>query len=177
MSHHMYTVGAGLKPAPTIRVGIGEGAVARSPEIIVAEGLGSCVALCLYNVLQGVGGMAHIMLSHAPECKNRKDIIFPPYLYADSALDALLKELEKSGAHRHNVIAKMAGGARMFPVYNGACDGIGEQNIACIRELLKKRFIPLVGADVGGGHGRSVEFHVQSGKLVIMAIGRELMEI
>ena len=160
-----------------IRVGVGEGAIARSPDIIIAEGLGSCVALCLYDVLQGVGGMAHIMLPHASECNSRKDNIVPPYLYADTALDALLKGLEKSEACLQNIIAKMAGGARMFPVYNGECACIGEQNIMCIRELLKKRFIPLVGADVGGGHGRSVEFHVQSGKLVIKAISKELMEI
>ncbi len=177
MSRHIHTVGAGFKPIPTIRVGIGEGAVARSPDIIIAEGLGSCVALCLYDVLQGVGGMAHIMLPHSSECKSRKNNVPLPYLYGDFALDALLNEMEKSGAHRHNVIAKMAGGARMFPVYNGASTSIGEQNIACIRELLKTRLIPLVGADVGGSHGRSVEFHVQSGKLVIMAIGRELREI
>ena len=160
-----------------IRVGVGEGAIARSPDIIIAEGLGSCVALCLYDVLQGVGGMAHILLPHSSEYKSRKDNVSSPYLHADSALDALLKELEKSGAHRHNVIAKMAGGARMFSVYNGECACIGEQNITCVRELLKGRLIPLVAVDVGGNHGRSVEFHVQSGKLVIMAIGKELMEI
>lgn len=173
----MDTVRKNYKPVQTIRVGIGEGAVVRPPCIIIAEGLGSCIALCLYDALQGVGGMAHIMLPHSSESEYKKDTGSSPYWYADSAIDSLLKALEKSGAHRHNIIAKMVGGARMFPVYNSASAGIGEQNIACIRELLKKRFIPLVGTDVGGCHGRSAEFHVFSGKIIVTAIGKEALEI
>ncbi len=160
-----------------IRVGIGEGEVSHPPGIIIAEGLGSCIALCLYDTLQEVGGMAHIMLPHSSEYKSRKDNVSLPYLYADSALDALLKGLEKSGACLQNIIAKMAGGARMFPVYNGVSTGIGEQNTTCIRELLKKRLIPLVGEDVGGSHGRSAEFHVHSGRIIVTAIGKETVEI
>ena len=151
--------------------------MAKSPGIIVAEGLGSCISLVLYDVSCGLGGMAHILLPCSSECKKTKNGVFPPYWYADSAIDALLKELQGMGALTHNIIAKMVGGARMFPVYNGTGISIGEQNVAHIRHLLKKRLIPLVSEDVGGSHGRSVEFYVHSGKLVVMAIGKESLEI
>lgn len=172
----MDTVRKSIKPAPTIRVGIGEGAVARPPCIIIAEGLGSCIALCLYDALQGVGGMAHIMLPHSSEYKSRTDN-GSSYWYADSAIDGLLKELEKSGAHRHNIIAKMVGGACMFPLYNNGSAGIGEQIITCTRELLKNSLIPIASMDVGGSHGRSAEFHVHSGKIIVTTIGKEVLEI
>lgn len=164
--------------AKKIRLCIGEGVVAHSPDIIIAEGLGSRIALCLYDALQGVGGMAHILLPSSSEYKSRKGVVFSPYLYADTAIDTLLKELRcQNGTPLPNIVAKIVGGARMFPVYNGTCAGIGEQNITVIRCILKKMFIPVAGEDVGGSHGRSAEFHVQSGKLIIMAIGKELLEI
>ena|SRR3990167_3059479 len=161
-----------------IRLGIGEGVVARASCIIAAEGLGSCVALVLYDVKHRLGGMAHILLPSSTEYKSRNPRVFSPYLYADTAIDALLKELRcQNETFLLNVIAKIVGGARMFPVYNGTCAGIGEQNITIIRRALQKMFIPVAGEDVGGSHGRSVEFHVHSGKIIVTAIGKETMEI
>lgn len=159
-----------------IRVGIGEGSVAKAPGVIIAEGLGSCVALALYNVKHGLGGMAHILLPTSLEYKSGKTRVFSPYLYADTAIDALLKELHYEGGS-HNAIAKMVGGACMFPVYNGTYAGIGEQNITVIRRILKKMFIPVAGEDVGGTHGRSVEFYLDSGRVVVKALGKDDMEI
>lgn len=169
-----------------IRIGIGEGAVAKPPGIIVAEGLGSCVALVLYDAIRMVGGMSHIMLpdspeykneTHKPETRNQKSNIILPYLYADSAIETLLKELQYRGAHLHNIIAKIVGGACMFPVYNGGSRGIGEQNILYIRDTLKRKLIPLVGGDVGGSHGRTAEFYLDSGRVIVKAVGREDKEI
>src|SRR3972149_2700706 len=136
-----------------ISVGIGEGAVAKAPGVIIAEGLGSCVALALYDVKHGLGGMAHVLLPASSEYKSGKTGVFSPYLYADTAIDALLKELRyQNETPLSNVVAKIVGGARMFPVYNGTCAGIGEQNITRIRHILKKIFIPVAGEDVGGSH-------------------------
>ncbi len=157
-----------------IKIGIGEGAVARPPGIIMAEGLGSCVALALYNVEHGIGGMAHIMLPGYSEYKGGKNAEFSPYLYANTAIDALLEELRcQMGTALPNVVAKMVGGARMFPVYNGIYAAVGEQNITVIRGILKKMFIPVAGEDVGGNHGRSVEFHLDSGRVVVKALGKD----
>lgn len=152
--------------------------MAHSPDIIIAEGLGSCIALCLYDALQGVGGMAHILLPSSSEYKSRKGVVFSPYLYADTAIDALLKELRcQNRTPLPNIVAKIVGGARMFPVYNGTGTAIGEQNVTQIRHILKKRFVPLVGEDVGGSHGRSAEFYVHSGKIIVTVIGKEMLEI
>lgn len=165
-----------------IRIGIGEGVVVKPPCIVMAEGLGSCVALVLYDIQSGIGGMAHIMLPGSSEYRHKKSgggesELFAPYYCADTAISALLEELQNNGAQAQNIIAKMAGGARMFPTYNGTETGIGGQNIACIRWFLKKKLIPLVGEDIGGDYGRSVEFHAYNGKLVVTAVGKEPIEI
>ena len=94
-----------------IKIGIGDGVVARPPGIIIAEGLGSCVALALYNAECGVGGLAHILLPSASEYKSRKNAAFSPYLYADTAINVLLEELRcQMGTALPNVVAKMVGG-------------------------------------------------------------------
>lgn len=150
----------------------------KAPGVIMAEGLGSCVALALYDVKHGIGGMAHILLPSSSEYKSKKNVALSPYLCADTAIEALLKELRsQSGTRLPNVIAKIVGGARMFPSYNGTEAGIGEQNIIAIRRILKKMFIPVAGEDVGGSHGRSAEFYVHSGKIIVTAIGKEIVEI
>lgn len=161
-----------------IRVGIGEGAVTKAPGVIIAEGLGSCVALALYDVKHGNGGMAHILLPASSEHKGGKAGVFSPYLYADTAINALLKELRYQNKNsQHGIIAKIIGGARMFPVYNGASTGIGEQNVLQIRSLLERNQIPLIGEDVGGSYGRSAEFYLDSGRVVIKALEKEDREI
>jgi len=156
-----------------IKVGMGEGVVVGAPSVISAEGLGSCVALTLYYSKRRMGGMAHIMLPNSDWVK----IPCTPYQCADRALTTLLKELQSIGANIQDIVAKMVGGAQMFPFYNGGSSGIGEQNIMSIKYLLRKEQIPLVGSDVGGTHGRSLEFQLDSGRLIVMAIGREDREI
>ena len=52
-----------------------------------------------------------------------------------------------------------------------------EQNILSIRHILRGEQIPLVGEDTGGHHGRSVEFHLDSGRVIVTAIGKEDREV
>ena len=105
------------------------------------------------------------------EIRNQK------YKCADTAIAALLEELQSKGAIRQNMVAKMVGGARMFSCNGDVNTGIGAQNIISVKRLLMSERIPLVGEDVGGHYGRSVEFHLDSGKVILRAIGKEEREI
>ena len=44
-----------------IQVTIGEGVVAETPHVITSLGLGSCVAVILYDAGRRTGGLAHVM--------------------------------------------------------------------------------------------------------------------
>ena len=67
----------------TTTVGIGEMAVAQPPRQLKAAGLGSCVALALYDRATQVAGLAHIMLPSAEENDHKlflrfADVVVPP---------------------------------------------------------------------------------------------------
>jgi chemotaxis protein CheD len=46
-------------------------------------------------------------------------------------------------------------------------DGIGARNAKSAKETLNKLAIPLLGAQVGGNRGRTVEFDLATGDMVV----------
>ncbi len=92
-----------------ISVGMADYKTARTPEILLTAGLGSCIGICIHDPLLKVGGMAHIMLPTASISLGGN-----PAKYADTALELLLKEISGMGANKARLKAKMAGGAQMF---------------------------------------------------------------
>ena len=156
-----------------IALGIGEGVVAKPPHIISCLGLGSCVAVTLYDTRRKVGGVAHVML---PFSKGVNEL-HTPYQCADTAIVSLLEELSSRGSCRQDIVAKIAGGARMFACDNGSLPGIGQQNITSIKNILDSEGIPLLGKDIGGNYGRSIQFHLDSGRVIVTAVGKRDREI
>ena len=156
-----------------IEVSMGRGAVTRAPDIILCSGLGSCVAIALYDAQWRIGGLAHVMLPNS----NSLNGYHPSYKYADTAIATLIKELQSMRATIHSMVAKLVGGARMFPSSDDFSPGIGEQNIASVKSILEQKRIPVIGENTGGDYGRSVEFYLDSGKVMVRAIGREDREI
>ena len=178
--------------ASRIQVAMGEGVIVSAPYIVLSSGLGSCVAVILYDARRKIGGLAHIMLPNSSqlqsaECGMRNEqsamrgsaIRNPQSAFkcADTAIAVLLERLRSKGAVQRNIVAKMVGGARMFSCYEDPDTGIGEQNTTNIRHILRREGIALIGEDTGGHHGRSVEFHLDSGRVIVTAIGKEEREI
>jgi len=178
-----------------IIVNMGEGTVRRAPAVITSVGLGSCVVLMLYDPGSRIGGLAHILLPSSPvqssceygqcyrdnEEKQWGKMIAhpdkPPYLYADTALKALFKEMTCMGALSSNIYAMITGGARMFSDGEPTVNGMGARNIMSIKNLLKREKISVIGEDTGGSQGRSVDFHIDSGRVVVRTIEGVVREI
>ena len=156
-----------------IKVGMGEGAVTGTPHIISSTGIGSCVVVTLYDTCIQVGGLAHIMLPDSYNVNGQR----PPYHCADTAITTLLNSLQIQGAMRESLVAKLIGGAQMFTGNNGLSQGIGTQNVISIRQILSRERLRLGGEDTGGSHGRSVEFHLESGRVIVRAVGGEDVEL
>lgn len=155
-----------------IEIGMGDGVIAMAPHIVWSKGLGSCVLVTLYDMQRKIGASAHIMLPNSESLNGRT-----PYQCADTAIAAMLEGLQGKGTRLQDMVAKMAGGARMFSDYEDRDQGIGAQNITSIRQILSKEGIPLIGEDTGGSYGRSIEFHLDSGRLIVRAIGKKEKEI
>ncbi|WP_017873351.1 hypothetical protein [Candidatus Caldatribacterium saccharofermentans] len=157
--------------ARKIAVGMAEYRVSNDPEdVLCVLGLGSCVGVCLYDPVRRIGGMVHVLLpEHLPGQSN-------PFKFADTAVPALLAEVEKAGASRRNIFAKISGGAKMFSGADTLFD-IGKRNAEAVKEALKVLGIPLKGEDVGGNRGRSIFFYLEDGRLEIKILGRDVMVI
>lgn len=148
--------------ADKIRVKIAEFKLARDGEILACYGLGSCVGISLYDRAAKVGGLAHILL---PLNQGKDD---NPLKYADTCIDAMLKELVTNGASEDKIAAKIAGGADMFP--NSPFDKknpVGQRNINAVREKLESIGISLEAEEIGGHSGRTIEFDLTTGKLTV----------
>ena len=134
------------------RLAIGELFVGDEPAAIL--GLGSCLAIALFDPRARLYGFAHCLLPERGEG-------FPPSglpaKFVDDAIPALLAELESRGARRAGMMAKLTGAATMFPVLGREVrPHIGERNIETAHRLLRAEGIPLAAEEVGGGEGRSV---------------------
>lgn len=151
-----------------IEVRMAQDAVTRQPHVICSSAIGSCIVVTLYETQTRIGGLAHIMLPGI----SKKEMHAAPFMCAKTGIASLIKLMRGEGAEMKYIVAKIVGGAKMFSYYQNNSN-IGEQNIKCAKQALRKKGIPLLGEDVGSNYGRSVEFRLDSGKLVIKAVGRE----
>jgi len=152
---------------------MGGGAVTRAPHVILSSGLGSCVVVTLYDTERRLGGLAHIMMPDSISLNGSH----PAYKCADTAIATLIKELRSMRASPRNMVAKLVGGAKMFLSSEDSSPGIGGQNIISIKRILKRKRIPVIAENTGGNYGRNVEFYLDSGRVMVRAIGREDKEI
>ena len=141
-------------------------AVARGEGVISTIGLGSCVAIAIYDKQTRVGGMAHVLLPSEGLSRDKDNRAKFP----GSAVPLLLEEMKKLGA-RGPYTAKIAGGSSMFGALIPA-GGInrGERNVLSSRQALNDAGIPLAAQDVGGDYGRSVYFHLDDGRVLVRSL-------
>jgi chemotaxis protein CheD len=145
-------------------VGMGEIVVTASPDAVLScIGLGSCIAVCAYDRLAKVGGMAHVVL---PQYNGLPGSNYAKF--ADTAVPLLLEEMNKKGGVKSRLIVKIAGGAQMT-VAPGLRDTFktGERNLAQIMLVLQGKKIALAAADTGGNLGRTVRLYVDTGKVTV----------
>ncbi|WP_257300145.1 chemotaxis protein CheD [Haloarchaeobius sp. FL176] len=161
----MKTYGSEPGAPEPVQVGISEFVVRgkESTETLKSYGLGSCLAIALYDPDSGIGGLAHVML---PDGDTADGADTQPGKYADTAIRAMLRRMVEKGAAYTSVEAKIAGGSDMFE-FESFGDGVGNRNVAAAKEELGKLGVPIIGEDVGGQRGRTVEFDVGTGTLQI----------
>lgn len=151
-------------------VKIGEIAVAKSPDNLIASAVGSCLVITIYDPKLKIGALAHAMLpSRGASRATHHEIRDTQYTsrdtrYVNTAIDEILRQLNTLGAKGEDLEAKLIGGANMFPALKS---DIALDNISCAKEKLSKEGIKIVGESVGGNQGRSVEFSISSGIVTV----------
>jgi chemotaxis protein CheD len=166
-----------------VNVGVAEYFVTHNPHMLASFGLGSCVGVALYDEKRKIGGLAHIMLPDSRSMSRKSN----PGKFADTAISAMVDEMERLGSSRVDIRARIAGGACMFTIPGaknprnvpGPSLGmqIGERNTEAVKAILKELGIKLVSEDTGGSYGRTLRFDISSGKVTVSSIKHGAREL
>lgn len=146
-----------------IVVGISDYRIASVPDILITYALGSCVGTCLYDARLRIAGLSHVLLPDSSIGKG----VDNPMKYADTALKALIADMERAGASRLRLTAKIAGGAKMFAT---AGTSVGERNVAAVKEELERLGIRILAEDTGSNYGRTLEFSPEDGSVLVKSV-------
>lgn len=144
-----------------ITIKIGELHAASDPTIIYTL-LGSCVAVCLYDRKNRLGGMNHIFLPGNCEGSSCTR-------YGDNAMEHLIKQISKLGGDRKYYQAKAFGGAHVIPSISREI-GVGSKIVDYVIGYMKKERIEIIAHDFGGTKSRKVYFHTDTGKVFVKRI-------
>lgn len=155
-----------------INVKMAEWKTARAPDSLRTSGLGSCVAVVLYDPRKKIAAMAHVML---PWSNGSSAAAINTGKFADTAIKNMVEALRKAGSSETNLLAKLAGGAQMFHFKTHMSTlSIGARNTeACERTLAAYR-IPIVLQDTGGTNGRTVQFFCESAEMTIKTVSKRI---
>ncbi len=135
-----------------------------SEDEVIGTVLGSCVAVCLYDSKKLISGMNHFMLP-GRVCKAD--------LFADNsakygivAIRELVESMEKKGARRESISAKVFGGGRVIDI-DDTGSGISQDNVRLARAILEIEDISITHVDHGGNYMRKLFMDVTSGKVFL----------
>jgi chemotaxis protein CheD len=149
-----------------IRVKVADFAVATTG-MISTIGLGSCVAIVLYDPVAKVGGLAHVLLPNEAMSRDRSN----PAKFPTTAVPLVLNEMRRLGANQERVRAKIVGGASMFGnLMPPGGINIGERNVNAVREVLAVANVPIVAEDTGSDYGRSVYLFLGDGRVEVRSL-------
>lgn len=128
-------------------------------DLLIMTTLGSCIAACLWDRQQKIGGMNHFMLPDGTGNSNDGG------RYGSYAMELLIGELIKRGATRSTMEAKVFGGGAVISGMNSI--NVGERNTKFVLDYLATERITVVSKDVMDIYPRKVCFLPHSGKAMV----------
>ena len=79
------------------------------------------------------------------------------------------------GASKYRLVAKIAGGAKMFEVSGlSGIGNVGDRNAEAAKKILKELGVKLIAEDTGLNYGRTVELHCDTGEFYVKSVGKEI---
>ena len=157
-----------------IIVGIADMQVSNDPEgVLITYSLGSCIGVSAYDSVVRAGGLIHFML---PESRiDPKKAQEKPYMFADSGLPLLFKELYKFGGEKHRMQIKVAGGSQIMD--ESGFFNIGKKNYLALRKIFWTNNVLIAAEKVGGNVNRTVSLEISSGKVWVKTSGNGTEEL
>lgn len=135
---------------------------------LITVGLGSCVAITLWDKARRTGVLAHVLLPEPAE----NAIVENPAKFASTAVPAIRDAMRERGAPGPYV-ATLTGGAGLFgQLLKMRGENVGARNVAAARAALELVRIPIVGDDTGGDYGRTVTLDVADGTVTVRSVAK-----
>ncbi|MDJ0639656.1 MAG: chemotaxis protein CheD [Paracoccaceae bacterium] len=141
----------------------GQQAVGHDADMVVSTILGSCISICLWDPVAGVGGMNHMLL---PGAKQDNATLTAGAL----DMDLLINKMMPLGAERPRLRAKLFGGSSML---KGRTD-IGSRNTDFAKSYLQNEGIPCDAEDTGGTLARRLRFWPATGKAQVKLVEEDV---
>jgi chemotaxis protein CheD len=124
--------------------------------------LGSCVAVCLWDRVNKIGGMNHFLL---PETVNKSNSLKGGI----ASTRLLIKLMLSKSPNPKNIDARVFGGANRFFKEESFLH-VGLQNVEAAKNVLFEAGIPIFYHDTGGELGRKIYFNTFTGKIRLIRI-------
>ena len=137
-------------------------------DVLVVYGLGSCVAVCLYDPVTRAGGMLHALL---PTTASNNGTNVNPAKFVDRGIPLLIDSLVNLGAKPTRLIAKLSGGAQIVtaPGFNEMFY-IGRRNVEMAELALQAAGVKVTARAIGGSVGRTVKLYIADGRVTIRTL-------
>lgn len=158
-------------------------------EHIISTVLGSCVAVALFDSRQKICGLNHFMLPEASRdsCPEKQKLFLSEGgKYGMYAMDLLVNEMIKGGSSRHDLVAKVFGGANVLrrgPEASQSKTGatgfgnVATKNIEFALSYLETERIPVQRSDVGGTAARKILVFTDSFRVLLKRITGSLITV
>jgi chemotaxis protein CheD len=145
---------------------VGEIFVGRKPTVVQTL-LGSCVSVCLIDRKARIGGMNHILLPGKPDLHS----FDASARYGVNAMEMLIGGIQRAGAARKRLEAKVFGGANVLTGLDKTFNP-GFRNGTFAMEFLELEKIPVIGHDIGGFNARRIYLRTDTGEVFMKRIPR-----
>ncbi len=93
------------------RISIAQARIGRTPAILKAYGLGSCIAVSLYDPEAGIGALGHMLLP----CRPKQNPLSSKNKYVDAGIFRMVDELVHAGANREPPVILATSRSRFAP--------------------------------------------------------------
>ena len=150
-------------------VGVADMKTGHAGDTLVTHALGSCLGLVVYDPVVAIGGMLHAMLPLSTINPQKAEA--NPFMFVDTGVPLLFKEIYAQGGQKNRLIVKAAGCSQ--PLGKNEMFKIGERNYTVLRKLLWKNSLFLEAEEVGGTISRTVKFDIKTGQTIINSEGKQ----
>jgi chemotaxis protein CheD len=147
--------------------------VSDDPQVVIHTILGSCIAVCLFDSENHIGGMNHFLLPQQYSSKKRLSKLESGWFGLDS-MEAMINRVLELGGAFPNLKAKVFGGGQVIENLAPFNINVADANIKFILSYLIEKKIPVVAKDVGGSFGRKVLYHLEDHSVLVQRLEKEL---